>query len=224
VSSPPLLRGAALREALVAETLNIIEAEGFPAFNLRALTARLGVSQPAIYRHFASREELLQEAMIAGWRASDRAAVEHAGDDEPYGRLHRLGAGYVAWGAAHPGWFRLTFGRRDALSSLVHRVDMVSEGQHLTLAALARIVPPDDPAFGPTYRSWWGLAHGLTFLTIERVFMLVEDDLARVQVASESIQTWVEGLRAVRGEPGPPTGLSFEQLFAGLRPRARAGG
>jgi AcrR family transcriptional regulator len=208
-----------LRDALVREALTIIEAEGFASFNLRALTGRLGVSQPAIYRHFASREELLEEVMVAGWLDFDRTAVERAGDDDPYGRLFRLGLGYVAYGAGHPGWFRLTFGRRDALAALARRSDLASVGQHLCLAALARVVPPDDPAFGPTYRSWWGLAHGLTFLTIERVFMLVDDDEARVNVAGDSIAAWVEGLRALRGPPGPPTDLGFLELFEHLRPR-----
>ncbi len=218
-TSPSRPRGPELRAALVHETLRQIEADGFAAFNLRGLTRALGVTQPAIYRHFASREELLTEAMVLGWTAFDEASLEIAGDDEPYGRLHRLGVGYVRYGAEHPGWFRLTFGRRGAVAAMMDRHDLRATGQELTLAALARVVPPDHPDFGPSYRAWWGLAHGLTFLTVEGVFSLVPDDEQRIAAAGEAIAAHLDGLRARWGPPGPPVALTFEELFMRLIPR-----
>lgn len=212
-------RTPALRDALVAEARAMIEREGFAAFNLRALTQRLGVTQPAVYRHFESRDALLGAVMVAGFRDFDAAAVDTAGDDEPYGRLHRLGAGYVRFGAANPGWFRLTFGRRGAQASIAADLGDASRGQFLTLSALARIVPPDHADFGPSYRAWWGLAHGLTFLTVEGVFSLVASDAARVDAAERAIASHLAGLRAHWGEAGPPTSHTFAELFARLAPR-----
>ena len=197
----------------------MIESEGFAAFNLRALTHRLGVTQPAVYRHFESRDALLAAVMLAGFRDFDDAAVAAAGDEEPYGRLHRLSVGYVRFGAANPGWFRLTFGRRGALASIAEALQGGLQGQLLTLSALARVVPPDHPDFGPSYRAWWGLVHGLTFLTIEGVFTLVDSDAARIDAAERAIATHLDGVRARWGEAGPPTSHPYAELFARLAPR-----
>lgn len=47
-----------LRNALLEAALLQIEAEGAQALNLSKLSRQLGVSQPAVYRHFASKQAL----------------------------------------------------------------------------------------------------------------------------------------------------------------------
>lgn len=88
--------------------------------------------------------------------------------------------------------------------------------------SLARLVDPDHPDFGANYRAWWGLVHGLSFLSIERIFSLVPDGDARVQAAEAAIAVRVEAVRARRGEPGPPSPLSAIALFQRLVPRPEA--
>src|SRR5260221_13488611 len=53
-----------LRDALVQAALSDAEQGGPEAISIKALAKKLGVSQPAPYRHFADREALL-EAVIA---------------------------------------------------------------------------------------------------------------------------------------------------------------
>lgn len=212
-----------LRTALIAEATALIEAVGHDAFNTRALAARVGVTQPALYRHFESREALFQAVMVEGFAEFDTFAEQVVGDDDPYGRLHRLGVGGVRFGVARPGWFRLCFGRRGALAALFAEVRDIPRGQALALSALARVVPPDDPDFGDAYRAWWGLVHGLTFLSIERVFSLVDNDEARVAAAEAAIASHLTALRARWGPPKPDTGLDPMSLFSLLIPRGTRG-
>src|SRR5258708_38654160 len=54
-----------LRDALVQAALHEVELGGPEAVNISALAKKLGVSQPAPYRHFADREALLT-AVTAG--------------------------------------------------------------------------------------------------------------------------------------------------------------
>lgn len=211
-------RGPALREALVAEAAALIEAEGLNGFNTRALADTLGITQPALYRHFESREALLRQVTVRGFVDFNAYCLARAGDDDPYGRLTRLGGAYVRFAVQRPGWFRLTFGRRDGLAGLAEAMQEVPAAQALALGALARVVSPEDPSFGASYRVWWGLVHGLSFLTIERVFSLVSDDDARIRAAEEAIAEHATDLRARRGEPGPPTRLTPWELFTRLRP------
>lgn len=214
-SAPP--RGEALAAALVQASRALIEAEGFSAFNLRAVTRAVGVTQPAVYRHFPSREALLQAVMLDGYGDFDRAAVAAAGEDEPYGRLQRLGVAYVDFAARNPGWFRLVFGRRDAVAGASAGVHAIPQGQALVLSAFARLLDPEDCAFGAHYRAWWGLVHGLSFLVIERVFQLVDTDEARVRAAAAAIAVHIDDLRARFGTPRPATAHSPQALFGALQ-------
>ena len=56
------------REALVAATIRIADAEGAAAVTMRRLGADLGVDPTAVYRHFRDKDELLQAA--ADWLVS----------------------------------------------------------------------------------------------------------------------------------------------------------
>ena len=57
-----------LREALVQAALREAEQGGPEAISIKALAKKLGVSQPAPYRHFADREALLQAVTAEAFR------------------------------------------------------------------------------------------------------------------------------------------------------------
>src|SRR2546423_14880513 len=57
-----------LRDALVQAALQDAEQGGPEAISLKALAKKLGVSQPAPYRHFADREALLEAVTAAAFR------------------------------------------------------------------------------------------------------------------------------------------------------------
>ncbi len=66
----------ALRQALVAAALEILEQEGLGALGLRAVARRVGVSQTAPYRHFADKAALLAATARAGFEALDAALCD----------------------------------------------------------------------------------------------------------------------------------------------------
>ncbi len=55
------LRGAMIRAVLVE-----LEKTGPESISLTAISKKLGVSQPSLYRHFADREELLSAVAVEG--------------------------------------------------------------------------------------------------------------------------------------------------------------
>ena len=72
-----------LRDALVQAALQEVELGGPEAINISALAKKLGVSQPAPYKHFADREALLTAVTAEAFRQfnamlrdGDRKAVE----------------------------------------------------------------------------------------------------------------------------------------------------
>lgn len=51
------------RESLVAASLSLIDERGYEAFSLRQLGESLGVHATAVYRHFSSKDELLESVL-----------------------------------------------------------------------------------------------------------------------------------------------------------------
>ena len=68
-----------LRDALVQAALREAEQRGPEAISIKALAKKLGVSQPAPYRHFADREALLAAVTAeAFWQFSVSTSTEAA--------------------------------------------------------------------------------------------------------------------------------------------------
>jgi AcrR family transcriptional regulator len=89
-------------------------AESGPAgLSIAAIGKQLGVSGPALYRYFASRDELLTELVIDAYDdLADAlgAAARDATSQQPHARLEAMARGYRAWALAQPHRYRLLFG------------------------------------------------------------------------------------------------------------------
>jgi len=143
--SKPYHHGS-LAAALVDEAAALVEATGPAAVNLRDVARRVGVSPPAIYRHFANKEALLAAVAARGF-ARLVAAVEtaQAPDATPIARLHALCRAYVDYAAAHPHLHALMFGPRGTATASV--LDQVSERSfRLLVDAVTACLSPETPS------------------------------------------------------------------------------
>jgi AcrR family transcriptional regulator len=112
---------AGLRERVRAELIADIKrlacaqiaAEGAPSLSLRAIARDLGMASSAIYRYFASRDELLTALIIDSYEALG-AAVEDASTkakpDDLLGRWIALGQAVRRWALANPAEYGLIYG------------------------------------------------------------------------------------------------------------------
>jgi len=89
-------------------------AESGPAgLSVSAIGKELGVSGPALYRYFASRDDLLTELVIDAYddlAGALRAAISGAPGQDPCARFEALARGYRSWALAQPHRYRLLFG------------------------------------------------------------------------------------------------------------------
>lgn len=99
-----------LRNALLDAAIELTRERQGPFFTLRELSAKVGVSHAAPYRHFADRRALLDELAIEGFKRL-RASKEAAPTELmcPMRRLNKLGRGYVEFALAEPEYFRIMF-------------------------------------------------------------------------------------------------------------------
>jgi AcrR family transcriptional regulator len=106
-----------LREALLAGAIERLRQTGNVDFSLSELARSLGVTPAAVYRHFASKDELLQAVAAAGFgmlrERFERAAPEREAVSDQHRALERLralGQAYLEFAHAEPPLFHLIFG------------------------------------------------------------------------------------------------------------------
>lgn len=100
-----------LRETLISAGMEALGEETPAELSLRHLARRAGVTPPAAYRHFRSKDDLLDAIAEEGFRdLNTRFEEAISGADEPSGQLTEVGVAYVRFAKEKPGLFRLMFG------------------------------------------------------------------------------------------------------------------
>jgi len=101
-----------LKETLVSEGLALVEAHGAENLSLKALAERCGVSTPALYHHFRSKDELLQELGLRALTAFEAALAPALGARGEEGvLLEAFARAYVTFAMSRPELYDLVFGR-----------------------------------------------------------------------------------------------------------------
>lgn len=98
-----------LKHALIAAGLKEIAQHGIEGFSLRGVARRAGVSAPAVYRHFADKENLIAALAMEAWdrlMAMIAEAVAKA-PPEPLEQFRANGVSIVRFAVAHPEYFRV---------------------------------------------------------------------------------------------------------------------
>jgi AcrR family transcriptional regulator len=101
-----------LRDALVQAALVEAEQGGPEAISLKALAKKLGVSQPAPYRHFADREALLAAVTAEAFRQFSAMLRESISGPSKQSKLSRLAQATLSFGLRRNGIYRLMFASR----------------------------------------------------------------------------------------------------------------
>jgi AcrR family transcriptional regulator len=101
-----------LRDSLVQAALAEAERGGPEAISIKALAKKLGVSQPAPYRHFADREALLEAVTAEAFRQFNVMLGESISKPSKQSKLSRLAQATLAFGLRRNGIYRLMFASR----------------------------------------------------------------------------------------------------------------
>ncbi len=154
-----------LREALMAAAREALETQAPETITLKSLAVRLGVSQPAPYRHFDSREALLAAVAAEGFVRFEAALTDAKSElaDQPF---ERACLAYLEFGRVNRGLYRLMFASnllRTAGDGALTRA--AAQSFDFLLRGLKGQVPPDR--LYATALWVWATLHGLVMLEAE---------------------------------------------------------
>jgi AcrR family transcriptional regulator len=175
-----------LRDALVQAALGEVELGGPEAISISALAKKLGVSQPAPYKHFADRETLLMAVTAEAFRQFNTILRESIGKPSKHSKLSRLAQATLDFGLRRNGIYRLMFASRTMACA--------PKGSELHVAALETfellLESLEAPAVGllreRSALQIWAALHG--------VVMLAEQGLLTGEIANVSREELVEDI------------------------------
>lgn len=166
-------RRKASRELMRAEILSaaqdIIRTRGLDALSLRALAKAVGVTAPALYEYFDSKDAILKALFIQGSEVM-LGLMEQTIAESPPGlaTLQSILSGYRAFARDEPDYFRLLFGTVDPDLALT---EVEQSGMQAIFARFVGVIVGCIEAgelqtlpVHPMSCSLWALTHGAALL------------------------------------------------------------
>lgn len=198
------------RGAILDRACELYLEEGLDGFSMRELARRVGVTAPALYRHFDCKDHLLIEVVNQAYRVLTRYLSQALEEESPWTRFRRAGHAYLEFAMEEPRMYQVLYAAPEVLGvqelpedTAAHacaigqfwndRVRECTEAGHLR----ADLDPADVSA------TLWAHAHGLVSLHFRG--MLAVDGAELPEMYEASNRRILQGL-AGPAIPGPEAG------------------
>lgn len=198
-----------LREALVAAGEEVLAEAGEAGLTLRAVAAKVGVTQAAPYRHFPDKDALLAAIAARGFGEFKVALDEGvARGKQPVEQLLEAGQAYLAFAMKHPArvrvMFRLVAGNEavpELLATAPSAFNVLIDG--VRRCQEAGELPAGDPL--PLAMACWSMVHGLALLVLDGALGPAPSPSTLRGLGTEMLRVLMYGLLAPdapsRGKP-----------------------
>lgn len=216
------------RQRILAHACDLYLTDGLDGFSMRKLARAVGVTAPALYRHFESKERLLHDVMVQAYEQFAHYLYRALAGATPRERIQMASVAYLDFALEHPKLYDILFatpatsGIRDGSDELEALGCAVGQFWHDRVRECMDdgILAEGDPEAVSV--TMWGHAHGL--LTLHRKGILMRDramDEADFRTLFEE-----SGLRLLRGlaTPGHMALVDAERGGEGARSRGASGG
>jgi AcrR family transcriptional regulator len=198
-----------VRAEIRARAWDQIREAGASALSLKAIAKQMGMSAPALYRYFASRDELLTELIVDAYRSLAETMEDEAAREvrSPARRLQRLGLALRRWAVADPQRYMLLYGTPvPGYAAPPEATTLAQRTLSPTVTAFLELegISPSE-ALNRAIVSWARL-HGVLSLELAGHFADIDVDPARLyQHEVDAAAFPGPDSRPRRGSPTPPT-------------------
>jgi AcrR family transcriptional regulator len=150
-TSPRERYRAQIRDEIKAVALHQLAEVGPAGVSVNAIGKELGVSGPALYRYFASRDELLTELVVDSYTdqtAALRSAAAKVPGPPSRSALEALARAYRQWAINNPHRYRLLFA--PPLPGYDAHAERLVQAAQASMQLLLEALPPTDGAIHPS--------------------------------------------------------------------------
>ena len=190
-----------LRTRISIAAQEIFAREGLEGLSMRKLAEKVGVTAPAIYRHFRDKDELINDLIIVGLEKLQTYLQPAMDVEDPYRRLRLLIDYYLDFAIEEPRYFDFAF----LMPS--HNVRQISEEierhnwttfrmsvEQVSTCMATGVFRQDDPL--QTCVLIWSTVHGL--VTLQRMERFGTDDAQFREIYTATVDRLLQAL-------APPT-------------------
>jgi AcrR family transcriptional regulator len=147
-------------DALLAETGSAAQ------LSLRGVAREVGITAPAIYAHFATKNDLLAAVLARRFGHLARALMATPDTGDARSVVRARAQAYVDFGLSHPGLYAVLFGPQADHLGVVFEGSPGEQAFAAILEPVARAieVPADDPRALALATDIWTAMHGIVTL------------------------------------------------------------
>lgn len=169
-----------MRAKILACACDLYLSDGLEGFSMRKLARSVGVTAPALYRHYEGKERVLQDIVGEGYRHMIEYLHRALQGPTPQDRFRLAGEGYLDFALDHPRYYEVLFSGTELLNDIP--ADVAAQGcavaqfwnDRVREAMGANILASGDPeAIGMTS---WAHAHGLISLYLKGMLPVGEQE------------------------------------------------
>ncbi len=169
------------RERILTHACDLYLRVGFEGFSMRKLARDVGVTAPALYRHFENREEVLFDVLGEAHDELFRTLSRALSGATPLERFEIAGEAYMDFSLKNPRYFQMVHAFREFMG--LEEVPAEVARRHYAIQQFwddrvrecveAEILRPEDPA--GISLTLWSHAYGLLSLYSRRLLSISED-------------------------------------------------
>ena len=166
-----------LREALIDEACEQIEQEGAIALNLSKLAQKIGVSQPAVYRHFPNKQALSISVARRGLEqlTEDLRQATQDTQSDPFEGIRAITKAYIGFALNHTEITRMMFSMKERTTEpdLYNASKAAAVPMFYIVEEAKRCDSLRNKDVEKTVRIIWAAIHGLAMLLMDEQMPLV---------------------------------------------------
>lgn len=178
------------REDILNCACDLYLAEGLEGFSMRQLARRVGVTAPALYRHYENKEAVLSEVVGEAYHRLIQYLYRALEGATPEERFRRAGRAYLDYGLENPRLYQMIYASRDVLG-----MERMTEEVRSQICAIGQFwrdrvrevmdagtLEEGDPR--EVAVTLWSHAHGLIALHLRGLLEVDEEQFRNLYVAS----------------------------------------
>jgi AcrR family transcriptional regulator len=144
----------------------IIEDEGLEHLTIRRIAETIDRTQPAVYQHFAGKDEILAAVVVEGFVALVESLQRAAKGEKP--SLTAIATAYVRFGLERPRLYEVMFVAPPVIAFAVSDTPMPAQIAFQIVATAVAESGLDPTQVGTVTEVVWAALHGLVMLSITK--------------------------------------------------------
>lgn len=178
------------REKILAHAVDLYLRDGLTSFSMRKLAREVGVTAPALYRHYEGKEHVLADVVRAAYRAFIAYIYRALEAPTPLERFFGAGEGYLDFALENPRWYKIMFtgAERLGMTELPDDIEAMGCGIHqFWVDRVRECVDSGVLKEGDPYQmsiTMWAHAHGMVQLYLQGHFRMSENEFRALFEAS----------------------------------------